>query len=59
MVNKSAENGAEDMRYVNNQAYVFLLINAVKELKQQLEAQQLEIEALKSKKKKHPIPKNK
>ena len=47
MVHQTAEGNAKDMRWVDNQAYVFLLINAVKELRQQVEAQQKEIEKLK------------
>lgn len=46
MVNKVAENGVSDLRWVNNQAYVFLLINAVKALQQQNEQQQQQIEEL-------------
>jgi hypothetical protein len=48
MVKQSAEQGVSDLRYVNNQAYVYLLINAVKELKQQVQQQQAEIEKLKN-----------
>jgi hypothetical protein len=47
MVHQTAEGSVKDMRWVDNQAYVFLLINAVKELKLQVEEQQKEIEALK------------
>lgn len=45
MVTKTANGEIEDLREVNNQAYVFLLINAVKE-------QQIEIENLKNEVKK-------
>jgi hypothetical protein len=47
MVHQTAEGNVKDMRWVDNQAYVFLLINAVKELRHQVEAQQKEIEKLK------------
>jgi polyhydroxyalkanoate synthesis regulator phasin len=39
MVSKQAYNQFADLREVNNQAYVFLLINAVKDQQQQIEAQ--------------------
>jgi hypothetical protein len=42
MVSKQAYNQFTDLREVNNQAYVFLLINAVKEQQVQIEAQQKE-----------------
>jgi hypothetical protein len=35
MVDKNKQNGYDDLRSVNNQAYTFLLINAIKELAQQ------------------------
>jgi hypothetical protein len=38
MVEKSKEAGYEDLRSVNNQAYTFLLINAVKEQQTQIDA---------------------
>jgi hypothetical protein len=44
MVEKSKQNGYDDLRSVNNQAYTFLLINAVKEQQQQIEKQQKQIE---------------
>jgi hypothetical protein len=47
MVHQTAEGNVKDMRWVDNQAYVFLLINAVKELQQQVRVQQKEIEKLK------------
>jgi hypothetical protein len=47
MVHLTAEGKVKDMRWVDNQAYVFLLINAVKELRQQVKLQQKEIEILK------------
>jgi hypothetical protein len=37
MVHQTEHNGMNDIRYVDNQAYTFLLINAVKELKKQNE----------------------
>lgn len=40
MVSKKEVNEYKDLREVSNQAYVFLLINAVKELSRQNEAQQ-------------------
>jgi hypothetical protein len=36
----------EDLRWVNNQAYIYLLINSVKELQQQIVQQQKQIDAL-------------
>jgi hypothetical protein len=39
MVDKVATDGYTDLRSVNNQAYVFLLINAVKEQQSQIEQQ--------------------
>lgn len=46
MVDKSYGSGLQDLRSVNNQAYTFLLINAVKELEQKVEEQQKQIDAL-------------
>ena len=51
MVHQTEESGYDDLRWVNNQAYIFLLINSVKELKAKVEAQQAEIEQLKKRKK--------
>jgi hypothetical protein len=48
MVEKNKEAGYEDLRSVNNQAYTFLLINAVKEQQAQIEMQQKLIEDMKS-----------
>jgi hypothetical protein len=45
MVDKTATNEMNDLRSVNNQAYTFLLINAVKELAAQNEKQQKQIDA--------------
>jgi hypothetical protein len=57
MVHQTAEGNVKDMRWVDNQAYVFLLINAVKELtaqnkrlQEQLETHQKILEKLVSKK---------
>ncbi len=47
MVDKTSQNGMDDMRSVNNQAYIFMLINAVKEQQVQIEAMKKEIETLK------------
>jgi Chaperone of endosialidase len=47
MVDKSSIKEIDDLRSVNNQAYIFLLINAVKELSAQNEKQQKEIDTLK------------
>jgi hypothetical protein len=47
MVEKNKQNGYDDLRSVNNQAYTFLLINAVKEQQQQIENQQKQIDDLK------------
>src|SRR6185436_13380889 len=47
MVEKNKQNGYEDLRSVNNQAYTFLLINAVKQQQQQIEKQQQQIDDLK------------
>ena len=46
MVHQTSHNDLNDVRYVDNQAYTFLLINAVKELKKQNEQQQQLIESL-------------
>ena len=46
MVSQKEFEDIKDLREVNNQAYVFLLINAVKELSAQIEAQQKQIEEL-------------
>ncbi len=46
MVEKNAGGGLPDMRSVNNQAYTFLLINAVKELEQKVQDQQHQIDEL-------------
>ncbi len=45
MVDKTSTKEIDDMRSVNNQAYIFLLINAVKELSVQNEKQQQKIDA--------------
>jgi len=44
MIEKNKQNGYDDLRSVNNQAYTFLLINAVKEQQQQIEKQYNQIE---------------
>ena len=44
MIGKNKQNGYDDLRSVNNQAYTFLLINAVKEQQHQIEKQQKQIE---------------
>ena len=44
MIEKNKQNGYEDLLTVNNQAYTFLLINAVKEQQGQIEKQQGQIE---------------
>lgn len=46
MVDKTNTNQFEDLRSVNNQAYTFLLINAVKEQQAQIEKQQKQIDEL-------------
>lgn len=46
MVDKNVTKDFEDLRSVNNQAYIFLLINSVKELQQQNIQQQKQIEYL-------------
>jgi FtsZ-binding cell division protein ZapB len=48
MVNKTESGDIKDLRHVNNQAYTFLLINAVKEQQAQIEALKAENAALKS-----------
>lgn len=52
MVQQTSYNNVNDIRYVDNQAYTFLLINAVKELKQQNEALQKRVEQLERKQRK-------
>ncbi len=47
MVGKNKQGGYEDLRSVNNQAYTYLLINAVKEQQEQIEKQQAQIDELK------------
>ena len=47
MIEINKQNGYDDLRSVNNQAYTFLLINAVKEQQQQIEKQQNQIDELK------------
>jgi len=49
MVDKNVTKDFDDLRSVNNQAYIFLLINAVKEQQKQLEEQRKMIEELKRK----------
>jgi len=49
MVDKNKQNGYDDLRSVNNQAYTFLLINAVKELAKQNADLQKRIEELERK----------
>ncbi len=46
MVETNIQNGIVGLRSVNNQAYTFLLINAVKELQQQIINQQKQIDQL-------------
>lgn len=48
MVEKNKEKGYDDLRVVNNQAYTFLLINAVKEQQLQIEKLQKQIDELTS-----------
>jgi len=43
MIEKNTANGYTDLRTVNNQAYTFLLINAIKEQQSQIESQQNKI----------------
>ena len=49
MVDKKEYKDIKDLREVNQQAYIFLLINAVKEQQKQIEAQQKRIEKLEKK----------
>ncbi len=49
MVEKNADASIADLRSVNNQAYIFLLINAIKEQQQQIEALTKTVSELKSK----------
>jgi hypothetical protein len=49
MVHQTTENGVNDLRWVDNQAYIFLLINAVKEQQQLIKALQQKIEELSKK----------
>ena len=51
MVTKNNDGEIQDLREVNSQAYVFLLINAVKEQQAQIEEMKKEIEQLKKDKK--------
>ncbi len=44
MIEKSKQDGYDDLRSVNNQAYTFILINAVKEQQQEIGKQQQQIE---------------
>ena len=44
MVDKNVTKDFEDLRSVNNQAYIFLLINAVKEQNKKMEEQQKQID---------------
>jgi hypothetical protein len=46
MVHQTTEKGVNDLRWVDNQAYIFLLINAVKSLQQQNNQQQQQIDSL-------------
>lgn len=48
MVDKNVTKDIEDLRSVNNQAYIFLLINAVKEQNKKIENQQQQIDELKA-----------
>ncbi|HEY6505316.1 MAG TPA: tail fiber domain-containing protein [Chitinophagaceae bacterium] len=43
MIEKNKQNAYDDLRSVNNQAYTFLLINAIKEQQLQIESQQNKI----------------
>lgn len=46
MVQQTAEGSIQDMRWVNHQAYIFLLINAIKEQQQQLQEANKKIAAM-------------
>jgi len=46
MVHQSRENGYDDLRWVNNQAYTFLLINAVKEQQKEIDELRAALTAL-------------
>ena len=46
MVHTVADKGFNDLRFVDNQAYTFLLINAVKQLQQQVEQLQKQMEQI-------------
>ena len=48
MVDKNATKDFDDLRSVNNQAYIFLLINAVKEQNKKIDEQQKQIDELKT-----------
>ncbi len=48
MVHHTKEKNIDDLRWVNNQAYIFLLINAVKELSEQNKEMQKQIDQLKT-----------
>ncbi len=50
MVTKTNNGTITDLREVNSQAYVFLLINAIKEQQAQIEKMQKEIDTLKKEK---------
>jgi hypothetical protein len=52
MVHQTTHNNMNDVRYVDNQAYTFLLINSVKELKKQNEDLQKRLDKLEKKRKK-------
>lgn len=49
MVDKNKQNGYEDLRSVNNQAYTFLLINAIKEQQEQIELLKVQVQQLSEK----------
>jgi hypothetical protein len=51
MVHQTTHNNMNDVRYVDNQAYTFLLINSVKELKKQNEDLQKRLDKLEKKRK--------
>ena len=44
MIEKNKQNGYDDLRSVNNQAYTVLLINAMKEQQLQIEKRQNQID---------------